>query len=128
MKIYFSWENVNGCLTPDCHSSVVNKDGVSLLACILMDDGGQPYLQTIPWLDDGLNRIVSIKNKEINFFDWSRETWGAELTHNEVKIYSLHDDNYFQLLKLEVFEQALIAWRGFLQSNPEAGVKTEIEI
>jgi len=128
MKIYFSWENTEESLTPSCRSSVVNKDDVDLLSCILMDDGGQHYLQTTSWLDEGLNRVVSIKNKEINFSDWSRETWGAELTREEVKIYSLYDEDYFQILRLDEFEKALKSWRDFLVSNPEQSVKDEIEL
>lgn len=115
-------------LIPSCQSSDINKDGVSILACILMDDGGQHYLQTIPWLNECLEKIAMIKNTEIEFSDWSRETWGAELSRNEVKIYSLHDENYYQLLSLDQFEKALLTWRDFLQSNPQVGLKEEIEI
>jgi len=128
MKNYFSWETAMGNMTPSYHTDVVNKDGISLLACILMDDGGVPYLETLPWLTEGIDKIASIKNKEIDFYDWSRETWGAELTLGEVKIYSLHDEDYFQLLSLDEFEKALVAWKDFIQSTPEVDLKVNIEI
>ena len=128
MKNYFSWGNAMGNMIPSYHTDVVNKDGISLLACILMDDGGLPYLETLPWLNEGIDKIASIKKKEIDFYDWSRETWGAELTLGEVKIYSLHDEDYFQLLSLDEFEKALVAWKNFIQSTPEVGLKVNIEI
>jgi len=128
MKLYYTWENEGGSLAPNCRSSVVNKDNVSLIACILTDSGGQNYRQTIPWLEDGIDKITSIRTSVISFSDWSRETWGAELTQDEVKIYSLHDEEYFEKISLDGFEKALISWRDFLQNKPEVFVKEEIEI
>ena len=128
MKIYLSWESDGECLRPTCHSSVLNDDGISLLECILMDDGGLGYSRSIPWLEEGLDRIRLIRNGEIHFSDWSRETWGAELRVGKVKIYSLYDESYFQILSLEEFENALLAWKDFVQSNSEVGTKCEISI
>lgn len=57
MKLHFSWKESGGALSPTCSSTMVNRDGVSLLACLLTDEGGQLFLDTVPWLDEGLDRI-----------------------------------------------------------------------
>lgn len=77
MKLHFSWEESAGTLSPSASSSVVNKDGVSPLACLLTDDGGQVLLDTVLWLDEGVERIRSVKGSKINFADWSRDAWGG---------------------------------------------------
>lgn len=128
MKLYFSWEESAGALSPSCSSSVVNKDGVSPLACLLTDDGGQVFLDAVSWLNECVGRIRKIKKSEIDFLDWSRDAWGAELTKGQVKVYSLHDENYFELLSIDSFEIALLAWLSFIQLKPRLGMTQEIEI
>ncbi|MGG5224068.1 hypothetical protein [Pseudomonas syringae pv. coryli] len=128
MKLHFSWEESAGVLSPSVSSSIVNKDGVSPLACLLTDDGGQLFLDTVPWLDEGVERIRSVKGSKINFSDWSRDAWGAELTKGQVRIYSLYDENYFELINIDSFERALLAWLNFIQLKPEVGVTQEVEI
>ena len=128
MKLFFSWEKSFDSLYPSCSSDVVDKDGVSPLACLLADDGGQRYLDTVPWLNEGIERIRSIKYSELNLADWSRDAWGAELSKGLVKIYSLYDDKCFENLNLKAFEMALLAWRSFIQRTPELGAIQDIEI
>jgi hypothetical protein len=128
MKLFFSWEKSVDSLYPSCSSNVVNKDGVSPLACLLTDDGGQRYLDTVPWLDEGIERIRSIKYSGINLADWSRDAWGAELSKGQAKIYSLYDDDCFETLNLDVFEMALLAWRNFIQKTPELGASQMFEM
>ena len=128
MKVVFTHENIEGVSTSLCDSDALNEDGLSLLACILTDDGGTSKLNTFQCIDDGLNLISSIKNRDIEHADWSRETWGAKLTINEARIYHLSDDGYYQLFSLNAFEKALLEWKNFLQSNPEEGARQEIEI
>lgn len=128
MKLLFSWERSAGSLSPSCSSSTVNKDGVSPLACLLTDDGGQTSLEAVSWLNEGVNRIRLVKESKIDFSDWSRDAWGAELSKDEVKIYSLYDENYFELLNIDSFEAALLAWLNFIQLKPGAGVAQEIEV
>ena len=128
MKLHFSWEDSAGALSPSCNSSIVNKDGVSPLACLLTDDGGQIFLDTVSWLDEGVDRIRSVKESKIDFADWSRDAWGAELTKEGVRVYSLYDENYFEVLSIDSFELALLAWSSFIQQKPEKGVIQEIEI
>ena len=128
MEISFSWQRTAGRLTPNCQSSIVNKDGVSPLACLLTDDGGQHYLSTIPWLDIGIDRVNSIRNNEIATSDWDRDAWGAEINSNEVKIFSLYDETYFELVGINAFEKALSAWREFIQLEPAIGLVKTNEI
>lgn len=128
MRLHFSWDESAETLSPSVSSSAVNKDGVSPLACLLTDDGGQVFLDTVPWLDEGVKRIRSVKNSDIDFADWSRDAWGAELTKEQVKIYSLYCESCFELLDIDSFEMALLAWLNFIQLKPEVGVIQEIEI
>jgi hypothetical protein len=128
MKLNFSWEESTGSPVPNCISSVVNTDGVSPLACLLTDDGGQNFLDTLSWLDEGINRIKSVKDGHVDFADWSRDAWGAGITKEQAKIYSLHDEAYFEILSIDSFAAALLAWRSFLQLEPTSKFTQEIEI
>lgn len=128
MKLNFSWEESTGGSAPNCISTDVNTDGVSPLACILTDDGGQHFLDTLSWLDEGLNRIKLVKDGRVDFADWSRDAWGAELTRKQAKIYSLHDEEYFEILSIDAFATVLLAWRNFLQLEPKSNLTQEIEI
>lgn len=128
MKLYFSWLQSEGDLSPSCSSEVVNADGVSPLCCLLTDDGGQRFLDTISWLNEGIDRIKLVKVSGSGGVDWSRDAWGAELTKGQAKIYSLHDEDYFELLDIDSFEIALVAWKDFIQSQPEAGINEVIDL
>ena len=128
MKLLFSWEKSADGLSPSCSSDAVNKDGVSPLACLLTDDGGHRLLDTAPWLDEGVERIKSIKYSDIDLTDWSRDAWGAELSKGQAKIYSLYDEDCFEALNLDAFEAALLAWRNFIQLTPELGMSQILEI
>ncbi|MDC8757114.1 hypothetical protein [Janthinobacterium fluminis] len=128
MKLHFSWLQSEGDMSPNCSSAAVNMDGASPLCCLLMDDGGQRFLDAISWLSEGINRISSVKVFDVEVADWSRDAWGAELTKGWAKIYSLHDEGCFELLDIDSFEMALLAWRDFIQSKPEAGVTKVIEL
>ncbi len=128
MKLYFSWKESTGAVSPDCRSSIVNKDGFSPLACLLTDDGGQVFLDTISWLDEGLDKVRSVKDNELDFADWSRDAWGAELSKKHVKIYSLYDEGCFELMTIKAFEVALSEWLKFVKLTPELGLFKEVEI
>ncbi|GFZ63483.1 hypothetical protein PSE10B_00050 [Pseudomonas amygdali pv. eriobotryae] len=128
MKLHFSWEESAGALSPVCSSNMINRDGVSPLACLLTDDGGQLFLDTVPWLDEGLDRTRSVKEAKVDFIDWSRDAWGAELTKEYVKIYSLHDESYYELITIDSFEAALLAWLDFIKLKPAVGVIQEVEV
>ena len=78
-----------------------------------------PIRTTIEWLYEGIKRIKSVATGELESSDWSRETWGVEARDNKAKIYSLHDEEYFQLLSLDGFLKVLQEWTAFLQSKPD---------
>lgn len=129
MKLKFSWvRRLGNRIIPFCESSVVRQDGVSPLACLLMDDGGQRYLDTLPWIDDGIAMINSAIKDEAVVEIWGREAWEAEISSSGVKVYSLHDEEYSEMLTISMFLHALLAWREFLQSSPELGVIREVDV
>ncbi|WP_433693515.1 hypothetical protein [Herbaspirillum seropedicae] len=128
MKLILSWERSIDGPVPRCISDLVNKDGIDLLACLLTDDGGQSLSDTLPWLDEGVNRINLVKDASVDIIDWSRDAWGVELTIEQAKIYSLYDDDCFEVLQLRNFEKALLAWRNFIQLKPEFRSDKTIEI
>lgn len=128
MKLSFSWEKSADGLSPSCSSDVFEKHGISPLACLLTDHGGQRFLDTVSWLDEGVARINIIKHSNIDSVDWSRDAWGAELSNGQAKVYSLYDDDCFEIINLDAFEMALLAWRGFIQSTPVVGIVKVLEI
>ena len=128
MKLLLFWKKTVDGFSPGCSSDVVNKDGISPLACLLTDDGGQRFLDTVPWLAEGMERIKLIKGSGTAFADWSRDAWGAELSKGQAKIYSLYDDGCFEVLSLDAFEMALAAWSKFVQLVPADGMNHTLEI
>jgi hypothetical protein len=70
MNIQFSWECDADRYAPVSSSNLLNQDGLSLLDCVLMDDGGQRYLKTIPWLNEGMKRIKAVAMGELESSDW----------------------------------------------------------
>ena len=76
MRLRFLWSEISDVFSPGCSSDVVKVDGVSPLACLLMDDGGQEFLDTISWLKEGVKRIGLVKDSTVGLADWSRDAWG----------------------------------------------------
>ena len=128
MKVTFSWGSAAGNSSPCCASETVNKDGVSLICCLLTDDGGVPYLQSIPWVREGIAKIYSVLNGEVKSSSWDRDAWGARIALDEVKIVSLHDEDYFERITLQQFKHILVAWEKFIASNPNLGERKDIEL
>ena len=120
MKLTFSWYEQFGTLEPKCESDTRNHDGVSLVCCLLSDTGGLPYLSSLPWIEEGLRRIDAVKRGEAESLRWGREDWGAWLRRDGARIYSLHEEEYGNVMPLETFEAALRAWKDFLQTPPDA--------
>ena len=128
MKVTFSWKDAAEAISPICSSEAVNKDGISLLSCLLMDDGGVPYRESILWIRKGIVKIDSVLNGEIKTFSWDRESWGALMAIDDTKIYSLHDEAYFECVTLQQLRNALVSWEVFLKSKPNLGERREIEL
>lgn len=119
MNITFSWRFDFDRYDPICKSDILNDDGISLLDCILMDSGGLRYSETNPWLNAGINKIISVVSGELDSAEWIRETWGVYLKNGEAKIYSLHSEDYFQIISINSFLLVMQEWRGFLLSRPD---------
>ena len=128
MRLSFSWATDRDRALPTCECDNVNCDGFSLLACLLMDDGGCGNQQSIVWLDEALRRIAHLESGIITEADWSRETWGARITTDAVELFSLHDELYSQTITLRQFKAALVAWKQFLNSTPSLIRTDEIDI
>ncbi|MDQ1835617.1 hypothetical protein [Massilia scottii] len=121
MKVDFSWKRISGCSSPSCSSDSLNRDGVSPICCLLMDDGGQGHLSSIPWIDEGVRRIASVKDSTLEHVNWSREAWGAELWKDKSKIYSLYDESVFEMIDTHELMLLLLAWKEFVQGDPKVG-------
>ncbi|MBI1248446.1 hypothetical protein GC197_11490 [bacterium] len=93
-----------------------------------MDDGGLRIQESIVWLDEGIRRIHAVESGELESSDWDRETWGVALGNNAARIYSLHDEGYFQIVSLKGFLKVLETWRAFVQSNPSDQETLEFSI
>ncbi|WP_447894316.1 hypothetical protein [Vreelandella sp. GE22] len=128
MKISFLWKNVLGVVSPHCVPETTNEDGINLLSCLLMDDGGVPYQQTIPWVQKGIKQVDSVLSGEVESSSWGRESWGVSITTREAKIYSLYDDEYFENIDTEQFRDALALWKTFLESKPRLEKSKDIVI
>lgn len=126
MKLNFSRKEIFGRTECFCSSDSVNKDGVSLLACLLMDNGGLPESNTVPWLEEGLARTDAVVSGALTSSTWDREDWGATITIDAVEIHSLHKDDYTEVISSLSFRIALSTWNAFIQSKAESEVVREI--
>lgn len=124
MKLSFRWVTVLDQMTPICESDSINSNGVSPLACLLMDDGGMGYVHAMPWLDDGLKMARLVQDGVSDRARWDRECWGAELAGNMVKISSLYEDDCFEIVGLNSFNEVLKAWREFVASPKNEAQQT----
>jgi len=97
---------------------MTNQDGVDPICCLLMDDGGIPYNETLSWIQDGLKEINSVLNGEQLSSSWSREAWEASFTKSLSKIYSLYDESCFEEISTKDLKEILNAWCEFLTSKP----------
>ncbi len=128
MKLRFSWHKQFDKLEPVCESDTLNHDGVSLVSCLLADTGGLPYLSTLPWIDEGLRRIDAVKRGEAESLRWGREDWGTLLRRDGARIYSLHDEEYADVMPLDALEAALRAWMEFIRLPSASQASVTIEV
>lgn len=119
MNTTFTLSRTSQGYAPVSKSDFLNQDGISLLDCVLEDSGGLPHSDTLPWLNEGLARIISVTTGASECEDWGREAWGVEFRVNQAKFYSQHDQNYSQTMSLEAFSKVLQEWISFLQSPPD---------
>lgn len=128
MNIKFTCVELEGELTPICESDYVNKDGINLLSNLLTDDGGVELIDSIEWLNEGVSLAEKVSNKLIDSANWDRETWGAEINPDQVKVYSLYDDNYYQVYSLADFLIILKSWIKFIDSELSVSASFELEV
>lgn len=112
-----------------CKSDHVAEQGVSLLACLLMDDGGLGHENSAQWIEKGMAMIDGVRIGKSSSCSWDRETWGADITAGGVTIYSLHDDSWAEEISLSSFREALSTWREFLLEDETClGSTREIDL
>lgn len=111
------WPDVNHAREPACSSDVLTDNGVDILACLLMDDGGRGYESSVPWLEEGLARVRQVKSGAADCLDWSRDAWAVTLTLGQVILHSLYDERCNAMLELEEFESALKTWVAFISKR-----------
>lgn len=128
MNITFSWKRDLDYYVPISKSDHFNNDGINLLDCLLMDNGGLPYLESVPWLEEGIKRGIAVAGGAIESSDWTRETWGVTLNNGEAKIYSLYENNYLQTISLKRFVKVLKAWMIFIQSQPNEWISETLNL
>ena len=121
MRYYFFWKGEGEDKEPCCESSTINDHGNDFLGNVLSDDGGMGYKndKNINWINKGLHGIKKVQLQEIEFFDWGREYWGAEIRKKITKIYSLLDEDYFAEVDTNEFYDALLEWRNFILSDSD---------
>jgi len=117
MALRFFWSDENHGREPACSSDVLTDDGVDILACLLMDDGGQGYEFSAPWVKEGLARVRHVRSGVVDRLDWSRDAWGATLTVERVTLRSLYDERCRATVGLDEFECALTAWLVFISEQ-----------
>jgi len=93
-----------------------------------MDDGGQYFLQTRSWINEGISKTDAVLKGEVSTGYWTREAWGAKLYHDQVEIYSLHDESYTEFITSHEFRRALAFWYEFIQSPPQENSFRDVEI
>lgn len=87
---------------------------MDLVRCFLTDGGDQSYEDTVTWLKEVLSKVRAVKQGELESHNWDREDWGVEISRENSRIYSLHDDDFFCFLTTDEFEAALSFWIVFL--------------
>ncbi len=119
MKLEFGW--MPGALRQRANCNVVGlgANDISPLACLLMDDGGLDARTSLAWLQEGIARIDALQSgEEARKIDWGRESWGAGISGQVTRIYSLCDDQCFEYVATASFKEALVEWSKFLDSGP----------
>jgi hypothetical protein len=127
VKIEFRWNKEKGRLRPFCSTKDPAR-GPQILTDLINDDGGASLTTTVDWLLEGVRRIDRVKNQEVDTLNWDRETFGASISRQNIKIYSLHSEDYNENLSFTSFEAALRAWVDFTKSAPSVDLIVEIEV
>lgn len=128
MRLTFSWEEWDRDLVPTCSADVLNHEGVSILASILMDDGGTSLIRSFEHIGKGLDAVDAVIAGRVGNATWERESWGASIASDKVRLYSLHDPHYSEQLDTKSFRSALRAWLEFTGTKASGEGSRIVEI
>ena len=128
MKLVFCWDDMHGVLRPGCHVDGVGGPGSNLLTMQLIDDGGLGQDLMLEAVREGLEIADAIAEGRQSQGEWIRETFGAELTAAEARIYWLEDESRFELFPLRTFRAALAAWEEFMKLAAEVSLTRTVEV
>lgn len=73
VNIRYFLKGSTGIATPWCSTDEVGPDNIDILACLLIDDGGIPFFETVAWLDEGLNRLIAVRREDEVSTEWARD-------------------------------------------------------
>lgn len=113
MKVEFYWSERDGEYYPECKSELLMADGVDVLSCLLMDDGGTGFEGSIEWIDEGI-ALLGVALAEGKEGDWGRESWAIHFVGEEARIYFMDEESYGASLGRREFASVLVGWRDFL--------------
>jgi len=132
MKLKFYWyvsdAYKDGLLRPACNCMDTEKESDESLANYLTDDGGNFYFYSVSWAEEGLRKLSLLEKNEIERFQYVRDAWGADFSSENVKIYSLYDDDFSMMIPLKLMKLILLRWREFLQMKPCIETSLEIDL
>lgn len=116
MKVEFFWSEDDGGRSPQCKSELLMEDGVDILSCLLMDDGGAGFERSIGWIDHG---VASVREALAGGAEgsWGRESWAARFNGQEARVYFMDDEDYGASLSTAKLESVLVSWRDFLSGK-----------
>lgn len=113
MKVELFWSERELRHQPECRSDFLMADGVDILACLLMDDGGTGFDCSIDWIDEGVT-LLHAALTERGAGDWGRESWAIRFDGEDARIYFMEEESYGAGLRTTLFESVLVEWRKFL--------------
>ena len=123
MKLEFSWMPSAAGTQASCSIVGLDANTISPIACLLMDDGGLEARTSLAWLQEGIARIDALQSVGPSGpVNWDRESWGAEITPHNTKVYSLYDDSCFDYIATTSFRTALVEWLKFVGAGPTSNV------
>jgi hypothetical protein len=129
MKLTFSWHApFVDRLEPRAESDARNEEGLDLVSNVLMDTGGLAYLSTVPWLEEGLQRVAAVERGEAASLDWGREDFGVRFERDRATVYSHYVDSCVQSMDLSAFAAALRAWIDFIRQPADVQVTVSIDL
>jgi len=82
-----------------------------------MDDGGLDLERSSLWIREGIARAAAITAGAQNSAEWSRESWGANITPNLTTVFSLHDEALTETVSTKSFVLALSNWLKFMEAG-----------